>query len=459
MPIDAPASALAVLDRLLDRLPTGVAADARLEAGTYATIRFANSWIHQPTRDRAATVSLRVWRDERLGTATSSDLSRPGLDALVRAATSLARVAPKDPKFPGFSRGSGGSVPPTPFDRATGRLAPDRLTARAHAAIDGAHEVVASGRVFGVLNQGVETLAVANTSGLRRATRRSMTHASVLVDRVDLDPPVSGWSEGAHLAERGLDPKQLGREAAERMPSRPPEAVPPGPYRVLLDGPAFGEAMSFLGYLGFGGRAADDGYSCLAGKRGRAVGADELELVDDGRAPESLPSAIDYEGTPKRRRALLHRGVAGPPVTDLVTAGHLGMKPTGHALPPESPSGEIGAIPTNLIVRPGRATWDELVQSVRRGLLVTRFHYVRVVHPAKGVITGMTRDGTYWIERGAIVRPVRNLRFTESVLAIARGVELLGRTTRCYSEERGGSAVTTPAAVVRRVNFTSATLF
>lgn len=459
MPLESPAEALALLDRLFDRLPAGTEADARLEAGAYATLRFANSWIHQPTVDRGATISLRILHEGRLGTATSSDLSTGGLDALVRAASALARVAPKDPKFPGFPRGDGAAVRPTPFDRETARLAADRLTPGAHAAIEQAHAVVGSSRVFGVLDQGAETLAVANTAGLRRATRRSMAHSSVLVDRTDLDLPVSGWSEGAHLAAGRLDAGRIGREAAERMPAVAPTPVAPGAYRVLLDGPAFSEAMMFLALLGFGGRAADDGSSCLAGKVGRRVASEQLELVDDGRAPDGLPTAIDYEGMPKRRRALLHRGVAGGPVTDLVTAGHLGAKLTGHALPPESPSGDAGPFPTNLIVRPGRAAWDELVRTVRRGLLITRFHYVRVVHPARGVITGMTRDGTYWIERGEVVRPVRNLRFTESVLAIARGVELLGRATRCYSDERGGLAITTPAAVVRRVNFTSATLF
>jgi PmbA protein len=99
------------------------------------------------------------------------------------------------------------------------------------------------------------------------------------------------------------------------------------------------------------------------------------------------------------------------------------------------------------------------VRTVKDGLLVTRLNYVRVVHPARSIITGMTRDGTYRIRRGEIGPAVRNLRFTESVLATLASLEQVGAATRRYSDERGGGSVTTPAAVAGAFHFTSATVF
>jgi predicted Zn-dependent protease len=111
------------------------------------------------------------------------------------------------------------------------------------------------------------------------------------------------------------------------------------------------------------------------------------------------------------------------------------------------------------VLSAGDASDDELVKETRSGVLVTRFHYVRVVHPGRAVITGMTRDGTYRIENGEIVGPVRNLRFTQSILSALAGVELLGKERRRYADERGFSSATCPAAVAGEFSFTSATLF
>jgi PmbA protein len=85
---------------------------------------------------------------------------------------------------------------------------------------------------------------------------------------------------------------------------------------------------------------------------------------------------------------------------------------------------------------------------------------VRVVDPGRGIITGMTRDGTYRIERGEVVGPARNLRFTESVIAALHGTELMARARRIHnSDERGASSSTCGALLTRSFRFTSATLF
>jgi predicted Zn-dependent protease len=446
------------VDRVLDRVPSGASADVRYTVSEATTMRFANSYIHQPHLERARLLSVRIASDQRLGTATTSDVSASGMDAIIREASALSQVAPKEHRFPGFPNGDS-SIPPTSFHRGTALLSPERSAKLAGGALQAAGDRVPGARVSGVINAGYQFLAVGNTSDLRRTTRRSFVESSVLVDRPELDPPPSGWSEGASWNVNRLDVAHVGREAAERVPATSIRSVRPGTYRVLLAGPAMAELLGWFGQLGFGGHAEEEGWSCLSRSRGKRIFPTDLTIVDEARSDRSIPAAIDYEGVATRRTFLLDEGRVGGPVLDQVTAGRLGRSSTGHGVPPESPWGELGPTPEHIIFPTGNARPEELVRSVRRGLLVTRFHYVRSVHLAKGTITGMTRDGTYLIERGQLGAPVRNLRFTESVVKALQSAELRGRDFRCYADERGGSCVTTPAMVVGAFRFTSATLF
>jgi PmbA protein len=440
-------------------LPEGMSADARVVSSTWTTIRFANGRIHQPHRDEVTHVSFRVSDGRRLGTATTGDTTPAGIAEVVKSARALARVAPLEPKFPGFPSDSAPRPAAIAYSESTAGLGPEEVTRIAERILAAAGDRAPGGRIAGVVNVGQEEMRVVNSSGLDRSTRTSSAQTSVLVDRPERDPPVSGWSEGAHWDAARLSPETIGREAAERVATAAPEAVTPGAYRVVLRGSAVSDLIGFLAILGFGGHAEDEGWSCLLKKRGRRIAPESIHLVDDARSRSTLPSAIDYEGVAARATPLLDHGVVGPAVMDVVTAGRLGRRLTGHGLPPESPSGDWGPIPTHLQLSGGDASEEELIRSTRRGLLVTRFHYVRVVDPGLGIITGMTRDGTYRIEHGEVVGPARNLRFTESVLGALRGTELLGKDRRIHSDERASLCVTCPALLTKSFRFTSATLF
>jgi PmbA protein len=455
-----PSEAAATLDRLFDRLPSGACADARLDGGRYVTMRFANGWIHQPHREELTELSLRVALGKRIATATTLDLTPAGLARVVEQAGALARSAPEEPAFPGFP-GATRAVPSTPYSPATAALSPEAEARWAQAIIDAALETAPNARVSGVAHFGALWRVVANTSGRLVRSRRSIVSARALVERLEIEGTPSGWADEAHYDHRRVDPAAIGREAAERAAPSAPRSVEPGRYRVLLDGSAAAKLVSELAGLGYAARGAEEGWSCLARKRGRSIAPPGLEVFDDGRSAASVPQAIDAEGTPKRRTPLIEHGVAAGPVLDLLTAARMKARPTGHAWPPQAPFGEIGASPQNIIVGPGTARdRDELLAETKRGILVTRFHYVRTVDAGRGVITGMTRDGTYRIERGEIAGPVRNLRFTESVLTALAGAELWGRSRRCYSDddERGGVVVTAPPMVLRGFRFTSATV-
>lgn len=441
----------------LGSLPSGTTGDVRLVRTAFTTIRFANGRIHQPHLARSTQVSFRVAEGRQLATATGSDASAAGLRSLASTARSLAQIAPVEKKFPGFAPPRGRGRPPLAFSKATAAMPPEEATRFAEEILDAAAAKAPGTRIAGVVSVGSETLRVANSSGVDRSTTRSLAHASVLVQRPDRDPPVAGWSEGAHWDAGQLGPARMGREAAERMAKTGPAPVAPGAYPVVLRGPAVADLLRFLAHLGFGANGEVEGWSCLARRRGKRIAPASVTLVDDARSRETIPQAIDYEGTWTAATPLIRQGIAGNVVTDLLSAGRLGHPLTGHAQPPEAPWGDYGPEACHLLLEPGDATEEELIRSTRRGLLVTRFHYVRVVDPGRGVITGMTRDGTYVIENGELVRPARNLRFTESVLTALRGITLLGKERRAYSE--GGGVVTAPPVAVGSFRFTSATLF
>ncbi len=459
--MEAPPVGRAVRDpvqRTLTSLPSGTDGDVRFTRSEWTTIRFAGGRIHQPAFEEGQSLSLRVRTDRRLGVATSTDLSAEGIEALVRTAIALARVAPEEPAFPGFPDGNG-SVRPVPFSRTTAAASPEEACRTAVGAIEAARSVAPSAGVSGALNVGHDRIRVGNSSGLDRATERSASQLSVLVEGPEADRPASGWSEGAHWDLAQLDVDAIGREAAERMPTTGPQPFPKGRHAVVLRSPAVAEMMTFLAHLGFGGLAELEKSSCLARARGRRLFPDGLTIVDDPRSRLTIPSAIDYEGFASRATKLVDRGTVGPPVADLVLGGRLNRKPTGHGFPPEAPWGEVGPYPTHLLVAAGDAREEELIRDTRRGLLVTRFHYVRTVDPGTGTITGMTRDGTYRIERGEVVGPVRNLRFTESVVSVLTHLTGVGRRRRIHASERALACQTVPAVSSSAFRFTSATVF
>src|SRR5205823_592749 len=139
-----------------------------------------------------------------------------------------------------------------------------------------------------------------------------------------------------------------------------------------------------------------------------------ISIYDDGNDLRGLPVGIDFEGVAKQRVDLISGGVAGEPVYDSYTAGRQeGKHSTGHALPAPN---NYRPIPINLIMEGGDTPKQELIKGVERGIWVTRFHYLSVVHPLLTILTGMTRDGTFLIENGEITQPIKNLRFTQNIL-------------------------------------------
>ncbi len=118
---------------------------------------------------------------------------------------------------------------------------------------------------------------------------------------------------------------------------------------------------------------------------------------------------------------------------------------------------EYGEAPMNLVFSGGKASLEEMIAATERGLLVTRLWYIREVDPYEKIMTGMTRDGLFLVEKGRVSSAVRNFRFNQSILEMLRNVEMLGPAVRATGEEAFEMVV--PAMKIRDFHFSEVTKF
>jgi PmbA protein len=201
---------------------------------------------------------------------------------------------------------------------------------------------------------------------------------------------------------------------------------------------AVADILDFLTFTGFSAKAVEEGRSFMSGHLGERVMSQLVTIVDDALAPHALGMSFDYEGVGRTRTALIEGGVVREPVTDSYWAAVSGRSNTGHALPAPN---QFGPLPLNLEMLPGDATLDGLIGRVERGVYVTRFHYVNVEDPVPVTLTGMTRDGTFLIENGALTRPLKNLRFTQSAIEALASCEGVTAARKFVGTEEGASLV------------------
>jgi predicted Zn-dependent protease len=418
-----PADRLAIAEAALGHAERAGATEAEVlvTADDSALTRFANSEIHQSVAETSVALNLRFVVGRRIAVVTTDRTDDEGLRAVATRAGEIARVVEELEDWGGLPEP--GPIPEVPaaWVDATAEATPESRAEGVRAVIAAADE--AGTVAYGSFSTGAETIVVANSKGIRAAQRR--TTAQLLT--VSMSPGGgSGYAERTATDVRHIDPAGIGQEAAARATASDRAiALPAGDYPVVLESYAVTDILDMLGYLGFSALAVQEGRSFV--EPGRRIGSELVTIVDDARDPAGLPMAFDYEGVAKERVTLVERGVCRDVVYDAQTAARDGRRSTGHGLPAPN---AYGPFPINMVMAKGDQTREELVGGLDRGLLVTRFHYTNPVHPKLAIITGMTRDGTFLVEGGRIVGPVRNLRYTQSYLDALAGVVAVGRDLR-----------------------------
>jgi predicted Zn-dependent protease len=262
----------------------------------------------------------------------------------------------------------------------------------------------------------------------------------------------------------GIDPAAVTDRAAAKLVPDEPAELAPGEYPAVLDADAVGTLLDFLGLLALNGLAVAEERSALTGRLGELVAAPSINLADAPHFLWTLPRAFDAEGVPKTPLPLIQDGIAHRVVHDTRSAAIAGggARTTGHAVAPGG--APEGPLPRNLVLAGGGAAdVDELAAPIERGIYITRLWYVNTVHAKRTLLTGMARDGTFLIEDGRISRPLRDVRFTDSILRLLRATEALARHSRLVCEgefygRRFATGVVCPAIRVRGLRITGATV-
>jgi predicted Zn-dependent protease len=404
---------LEVCDRVLDtvRALAGDSAEAQVTvgAGTSGLTRFANSFIHQNVVEDTSVATIKVTLSGRSAGATVSGTDDEALHRAVGGAIEAARLQPTDPAWPGLAPPSDAG-PAGYWDEATATASPAVRSGLVAEFV----EAVAGLDAAGYCETTAVRAAYANTAGQRLEGRSS----TATLDGIARAPGADGSARQMSAAVGDLRGTATGAAAAARARDGVDVVdLEPGRYEVVLGPSCVADMLLFLGAYGFNGRTVVEGRSFA--RVGETQFDPQVSIWDDVNQPGAVGLPFDAEGTPKRRVDFVTAGVTTGLAHDRRTAMAAGTQSSGHAID----GGEgFGAVPTSVFLGPGTASREDIVSRVGRGLLVTDFWYTRVLDPRTLVTTGLTRNGVFLVEGGHVVRPVGNMRFTQSYVdALAPG--------------------------------------
>lgn len=407
-----------------------------------ALTRFANNGIHQNVAERDASVRVRVVKDGKTGVASINQLNEAAAQNVLKRAIAIAELQPRSDVVP--LPGPAPARPVEAWSDATAAVTPEDRADFVQAICGRAAR--AGLKAFGAYSTSAGQVAIANSLGVYHQQRSTQA----TVNSVVMGDAGSGYADRGAIDVSELDRDELATEVIEKAQrNQNAQPVEPGVYEVVLEEYAVAEMLEFMSFIGFGALAVQEERSFM--RLGERITGEEVSIWDDGLDPSGIPASFDFEGVPKQRVDLITRGVATGLVYDMQSAARDKRQSTGHGLPAPNTDGPFAV---NLFMKPGGTAKADLMRDIKRGIWVTRFWYVRVVEPKQSIITGMTREGTFLIENGQITRPVKDLRFTQSILEALNGTLAISRSTKLeVSEYLGASRV--PAVRLKAFTFTS----
>ncbi len=423
--------------------------------------RYAGDRVHQHVSERNCEIRVRAVRGRRVAVTAGNQADTDSVRAVAERAAAAAGRSPEDPYFPGLPHPSSTPyVDQTTFYASTAELEPADRAEAVRIILGLLKSAGAQG--FGAVTSAVTELAVVNSHGVHAYQSFTDAWVSVIAQRERYPAgegaavqtlttsgraggaaapssraplrPATGRATACHRDWSEIDPESTALRALSKASLETPRHLPPGEYTVLLEETAVAEMLEFLAYGALNGLNFLEGQSLYSGRLGERPYPATITLRDDPTDARATNFSFDFEGVPKAPLTLIRGGVLERVAWDSATAARGGEASTGHALPAPNPHGPM---PLNLTLLPGSHDRAELLAKMDRGLLVTRFHYVNEVDPARTLLTGMTRDGTFLVEDGKIVAPVQDLRWVESIDGVLKRTIAVGSTQQLVSEGPG----------------------
>jgi predicted Zn-dependent protease len=459
-----------IFDRIR-KLSSADEVEVLFSGGKFALTRFANNVIHQNVAEENYSVSVRTVFAGRTARAVTNKFDDESLRQVVASSENLAKVQhpdadllpmPNSSEAAGEAGASAHSAPATPSRhfQATAAVTPE-LRAEGVKKIVG---VATRNRTTaaGVFSSGESVDGLYNSRGLNRWHTQTAAEISITMLAADS----SGWQKANYSDVGDLDPLALAEIAAKKaVDSASPLEIPPGKYTVILEPAAVLDIVGFM-FWDFSGMAILDQRSFLSGRIGTKLFGHNISIWDDVSHPLQTGSPFDGEGVERHRVALVENGVVNRVVYARATAERMKRSEFKDKAGPIAATGhgftlpnEMGEMPQNIVFSPSgeRQTLEQMIASTERGVLVTRLWYIREVEPFEKILTGMTRDGTFYVEHGRVQGGIRNFRFNESLIHMLSNVDAMSAPVRASGEESFDMVV--PAMKVREFNFTEVTKF
>ena len=414
-----------------------------LQSGLQANTRFADNGISTSGDATNDGVNIRSSFGRRTGSASTNILTDEGLRRAVDISERIARLSPEDREaMPELPPQTYRDVPA--FFDSTANLDPARRADAANVCIETARRGNMTSAGFITLQAGAT--AIANNKGLF-AYHKSSAFAMTNTVRTQ-GGTGSGWAGTANNDWSKCRPQEIATVGAQKaQASVNAVAIEPGRYTVVLEPTA---VANLLGLMVFAmqARAADEGRSFFSkrgggNKIGEQVVDQKVTITSDPWDPDLLAAPFGGDGLPNKAITWIENGTVRNLLYDRYWASQKNVEPTG--------------FPAGLKMTGGDASLDDLIRGTERGVLVTRFWYIRPLDQRTILYTGLTRDGTFLIENGRVTRPVKNMRFNESPVTMLNNVEALGRSIRVSASESGdvGQAVVVPPIRTHDFNFQS----
>jgi len=415
--------------------------EINLNGSLNGNIRYARNSVSTSGYIGQTTMVISSAFGKKLGVTTLNEYDDASIEKAVRLSEELANLAPENPEFMSFLGPQTYTGTSKAYIPATAAMTPKQRTDMVAQSLQVAKENNLT--AAGFLQNGESFAAMMNSHGLFAYDTSTDINFSVTL-RTD-DGKGSGYSTKDYNDVAKLDTLAFTKIAAKKATgSATAKAIEPGKYTVILE-PAAGIVLMEQLYGSLDQRSADEGRSFLSKAGGGTKLGDKMldervTIYSDPLNPELPGSVWNGDGRPEIKRTWIDKGV----IKTLSVSRYWAQKKGIESIPG----------PGNIIMMGGTQTLDELIKSTEKGILVTRLWYIRPVDPQTLLYTGLTRDGTFYIENGQIKFPIKNFRFNESPVIMLNNVEAFGIPERTVSGESFQSALIPPMKI-RDFTFTS----
>ncbi len=455
----------------ITKLSTADEVEVLFSGGRFALTRFANNTIHQNVAEENHGVSVRTMFGGRTARASTNKFDDESLRRVVEASEKLAKVQHPDPDLDLLpmpdSREAAGSAESVLAPHVPSRHFAETAAITPQQRAEGVKNIVAVAdrhklTTAGVFSSSESVEGIFNSRGLSDWHMQTLAEISITM----LGNDSSGWQKANSPDIGNLRPLELAEVAGKKASdSARPQEIPAGKYTVILEPAAVLDLVGFM-FWDYSGMAILDQRSFLTDRVGTKIFGENISISDDVAHPLQAGCPFDGEGMRRQKVPLVEGGVVKRVVYARATAERMKrseykdkvgpIKASGHGL---TLPNEMGETPLNIVFAVTRSpeSVQQMIASTERGILVTRLWYIREVDPYEKIVTGMTRDGTFYVENGRVQHGVRNFRFNQSLIHLLSNVEAMSVPVRASGEESFDMVV--PAMKARDFNFTEVTKF